>query len=274
MSHLKSIAKDWLPPAVLRLLSSIRKQGIRFEGEYATWEEAMAQCTGYDAESILHKVLDATLKVKRGEAAFERDSVLFYEPEYVWPVLSGLLWVAAQHKGRLNVLDFGGALGSSYFQHKNFLKELPDLRWNVVEQEHYVKAGTSHIQDEQIRFYSSIEECLVDNNVNVVLLSSVLQYLPQPYKIMEEISNCTASQLIIDRTPFSKNEFDLLTAQHVSKNIYEAIYPSWIFSEPLFSNLISPSWKKVAATTCPESQVRTNAGVQFSFKGMLYDRKT
>jgi putative methyltransferase (TIGR04325 family) len=70
--------------------------------------------TGYDSEIILEKTRDALLKVKNGEAAYERDSVLFDEIQYAWPLLTSLMWVAAQAKGILNVLDFGGSLGTTY----------------------------------------------------------------------------------------------------------------------------------------------------------------
>mgnify|MGYP001500873774 CR=1 FL=1 len=48
--------------------------------------------------------------VKNGEAVYERDLVLFDYIEFYWPVLSGVMWVAARNNGRLNVLDYGGSL--------------------------------------------------------------------------------------------------------------------------------------------------------------------
>ena len=99
----KTLAYDWLPPAILRQIRRRRSTDIRFEEEYATWKDATENCTGYDSEGILEKVLEATLKVKNGEAVYERDSVLFDHIEYSWPVLSGLMWVAARNNGRLNV---------------------------------------------------------------------------------------------------------------------------------------------------------------------------
>jgi putative methyltransferase (TIGR04325 family) len=38
-------------------------------------------------------------------------------------------------------------LGSSYFQNRKFLQSLPDVRWNVVEQPHYVDAGRKYIEE-------------------------------------------------------------------------------------------------------------------------------
>lgn len=234
MTVLKSLALDWLPPALVRWLRQHRGGGICFEGEFATWEDAAARSTGYNAESIFVKVLEATLKVKYGEAAFERDSVLFDEIEYAWPVLAGLLWAAARNGGRLNVLDFGGALGSSYFQNCKFLQALPDVRWNVVEQPHYVEAGREYIQDEHLRFYKTLEECLAENQPNVILLSSVLQYIERPYELLDKLGKINVKLIIVDRTPFVEDGEDKLAIQRVPKWIFTATLPAWQFSEKSF----------------------------------------
>jgi len=273
MSALKEVTRDCLPPALVRWLRHVRGAGIRYDGDFATWEDASARCTGYDADPILGKVLAATLKVKRGEAAFERDSVLFAEIEYTWTVLTGLMWAAARSGGRLNVLDFGGALGSSYFQNRRFLEPLPEVRWNVVEQAHYVEAGRAQIQDEHLRFYKSIDECLSENQPNVVLLSSVMQYLGSYEEIIEKLSKVGALCLLIDRTPFSLSAKDQLVVQKVPAEIYSASYPMWIFSHSKFVQLIERNWSLVASSLSPEGYVRTTDGNDFSFQGMLLEAR-
>jgi putative methyltransferase (TIGR04325 family) len=269
----KSLIKSWLPPAVLRAVRSLSSGGILFEGDYATWEEAAAQCTGYDAEHILAKVLEATLKVKRGEAAYERDSVLFDEVHYAWPVTAGLMWAAATHDGRLNVLDFGGSLGSSYFQHRQFLGGLQDVRWSIVEQEHFVNAGKQYVQHEQLRFYQSVDECVKTEKPNVVLLSSVLQYLENPYEILERLSEIGAMLLIIDRSPFWPQNTDGLMIQHVPPKIYPASYPTHIFSEPGFRARMKKRWPSNVEFLSPEGYVDSRAG-RFVFKGFLLTRES
>jgi len=273
MSALKEAIRDWLPPALVRGLRHVRGAGIRYEGDFSTWEEASASCTGYDAEPILAKVLSATLKVKRGEAAFERDSVLFAEIEYNWSVLAGLMWAAARSGGRINVLDFGGALGSSYFQNRKFLQPLPEVCWNVVEQLHYVEAGQTQIQDENLRFYKSIDECLSENQPNVVLLSSVMQYLGSYVEIIGKLGKVGALCLLIDRTPFSSSAQNQLVVQKVPAEIYAASYPMWIFSHSKFLQLIKQDWSLVASSLSPEGHVRTVEGNDFLFKGMLLEAK-
>ena len=112
-----------------------------WSGDYTDWQTALQKGTGYNATNILELVKEATLKVKNGEAVYERDAVLFDTIEYSWPLLSGLMLAAAKNKGSLNVVDFGGSLGSSYFQNRFYLRELESVSWNVIEQPAFVDCG-------------------------------------------------------------------------------------------------------------------------------------
>ena len=173
----KTLVTEWIPPAAVRLLRRVAGRhwgGLRFEGDFGTWEDASAASTGYGDASILAKVAEATLKVKRGEAAYERDSVLFDQIQYSWPLLAGLMWAAARSRSRLSVLDFGGALGSGYHQNRRFLDGLGEVRWGVVEQPHYVAAGRALFENEQLQFFDTIDECEAKLRPNVIVLGSVL----------------------------------------------------------------------------------------------------
>ena len=115
--------KSWLraltPPVVWTMARRfLGSDGVTFRGDFASWHEAEQVAKGYGAPEILERVREAALKVKRGEAVFERDGVCFYEEEFRWPALACLLRIAAENGGELSVIDFGGSLGSFYFQHK------------------------------------------------------------------------------------------------------------------------------------------------------------
>jgi putative methyltransferase (TIGR04325 family) len=174
---LKDIIRLVTPPVLIQLAQWLRGNklngGHGLSGNYRSWDEAMASSTGYDSEIILDKTCAALMKVKNGEVAYERDSVLFDEIKYSWSLLAGLMWVAARGGGTLNVLDFGGSLGSTYFQNQAFLSSLPGVRWNIIEQPRYVKAGKAWFENNRLHFYADIADCLTDTQPNVVLLSSV-----------------------------------------------------------------------------------------------------
>lgn len=268
-----SLARHWLPPILASRIQSFSGGRSSFAGDYSSWREAAAVSEGYDADEILSKVLDASIKVKNGEVAYERDSVTFDQPEYSWPLLSGLMWAAARNNGQLNVLDYGGALGSSYFQNLLFMKALPSIKWNVVEQAHYVQAGQQYIEDQNIRFYESISECLVKNRPNVVLLSSVLQYLETPFDLLKEVSGVGAMCLIVDRTPFNDHDWDRLLIQKVPPQIYVANYPMWVFSRSKFEAFLDSEWSLVSKHQCPEGVVSSKDGLPFLFQGMMFEAK-
>lgn len=272
--RLTDVLKDWLPPVIVRQLRRLFRLGggITFEGPFATWDEATRMSSGYDSQLILDKVLAATLKVKNGEAAYERDSVMFDEIQYAWPVTAGLMWTAASNGGRLSVLDFGGSLGSSYFQNREFLKGLPGLRWSVVEQGHFVDAGRKHILDERLVFYPTIAECVAEEKPNVLLLSAVLQYLDDPYAVLDELACSGVEIILIDRTSFHDGKGDLIAVQNVAEAIYPASYPLWILSKKRLLSYLSKNFILVAETLSPEGFVQFNKG-RFSFNGLVMKRK-
>jgi putative methyltransferase (TIGR04325 family) len=267
--------KDWTPPAAVNLLRKLggdRFAGMTFEGEFASWEDAVAASGGYDDPSILAKVSNATLRVKRGDAAYERDSVLFSEVEYSWPVLSALMWGAALTGGRLSVLDFGGALGSTYFQHRTALVDVEEVRWGVVEQAHYVVEGKANFQDDRLRFFTTIEECADEIRPNVILLGSALQYLARPDDILTRLGLTDAVVMIVDRTPFADIDDDVITVQKVPPSIYRATYPFRILSRKRILDQLLSSWRFIATIESPEGEFTVSEALTFRFDGFILHR--
>jgi putative methyltransferase (TIGR04325 family) len=215
---------------------------VEWSGDHATWQEAASCCTSYDSDSIFTKVLEATRKVESGEAVYERDSFLFDTIEYTWSLLSTLMWVHAL-EDRLDVVDFGGSLGSSYRQNRKFLAPLERVEWKVVEQSHFVKAGLAEFETSQLRFRGSIAEC---GEPNLVLLLSVLCYLENPWPVLEEIDRSTARYILLNRTPFHEGNKDIISIQTIRPPIYDASYPCWLFSRPNFeARMAQNGWTMV-----------------------------
>jgi len=215
---------------MLTNLKNFLQKKFTYTKEYADWQAALKHSTGYNSQNILDKVREAALKVKQGGAVYERDSVLFDKIQYSWPLLAGLMWIAAQNNGTLEIMDFGGSLGSSYFQNRKFLQHLNKVRWNIIEQKHYVEVGKRDFESEELKFYYNIESCLQNCRPRVILFSGVLQYLEKPYEFLETIKATDIDFILIDRTPFHEGDIDRICVQTVPKEIFEASYPSWIFS--------------------------------------------
>jgi putative methyltransferase (TIGR04325 family) len=261
--------RKWVPPAVLDLWRG-RFGSFRFQGDFPSWAAAMRQCQGYSSDAILARVKAASQAVEEGRAAFERDSVLFGRIEYSWPVLAGLLWVASQTNGCLNVLDLGGSLGGTFRQNRRFLAHLDTLNWWVVEQPNFVACGKRHFENGVLRFFPDLDSCLRFGRPHVALFSSVLQYLEDPSEVMERVMAAGIDFLIIDRTPFLEGSRDRLCVQAVSGRIYPATYPAWFFSRSRFLGLLQTRYDLVEEFDAADA----TASVPCRYLGFLLRRRS
>jgi putative methyltransferase (TIGR04325 family) len=237
--------------AVRRLLparrSPVARPGDRLElvGPFADWASAVQVSRGYDDPAILERVLTASRAVRDGHAVYERDSFLFDTIQYAWPMLSGLLWVAAREGGRLRVMDIGGSLGSSWFQNRRYLSRLSDVAWGVVEQPSFVAVGQREFEVGPLRFFDRIDACVAAVQPDVVLLSGSLPFFEHPWAMLDEIVASPARYLLIDRTPFSSRDDDDIMVEHVPPEIYPASYACRIFSESKFRAWAEPHFEVI-----------------------------
>lgn len=218
-----------------RLIRKIRNNNLDnfWSGDYTSWQEAQSDCTGYDSDAILKKVQASVRKVVSGEAAFERDGVTFNDFSFSSEILSSLEHVYQKKGDPICVLDFGGSLGSLFFQYRNLLKGKVES-WSVVEQKHFVEAGKAEFENAVLKFYFSLEESIAMKRPDVLILSSVLCYLDDPYIWIKKFLDAGVENVIVDRTAFIQGKTDRLTIQKVPQSIYPATYPAWFLNEEKF----------------------------------------
>lgn len=168
------------------------------------------------------------------------------------------------------MLDFGGALGTTYFLCRNFLRDLPSLEWSIVEQPAHVACGQRDFANASLKFYPTIEACLQERRPTVLLLSGVLQCLPEPWAFLRAVARHDFTYIILDRTAFIPADRDRLTVEVVSPRIYPASYPAWFFSRPRLAERLPPGWEMEAEFDALDRQLLD--GVELTFKGFLLRR--
>lgn len=217
-----------------RLPHSDKREGFYFEGNYATWSLAEEAGRGYDDPAILEKVYRTTLQVINGEAKYERDSVAFYETAYTYHLMM-LVGIMCSQRETVNIVDYGGALGSLYWQNKEILDEYigKTIVWKVVEQPNYVQCGREKIQNDNITFWESIDEV---EKADIVIFSGVLQYLENYREIIQKTIALNPRYILLDRTFTS--EKSRIVVQHVCQEIYEGTYPAKIFGKSEIADLL------------------------------------
>ncbi len=215
-----------------------------WSGDFDSWSKAQSQCSGYDSSLILDTVLKSVLKVKNGEAAFERDGVTFDTFQFSESVRDVLVETIGKLNHPIVIADFGGSLGSLYFQYKRFIED-SIKSWNVIEQVHFVNAGQENLQDDVLKFYMDFESLRKDDQPDLLILSSVLCYMEDPYSLIEKFKSWNVRYIMIDRTAFIDGVQERITIQQVPKEIYKASYPAWFLNEQKFLKALLPMYRLI-----------------------------
>ena len=229
----KAAAKAAVPPGVRTLLRAWL--GWRwFEGNYATWAAAKAASGGYDDARIVERVAAATQSVRDGRAAYERDGVSFADPLPEQALMEALGLVAGANGGLLRVLDFGGALGTTYWRHRRELAALGEVGWNIVEQPRFAARGPALADGTPLRFFPSVAEAAVAGAHDVLLASTTVQYLADPAAVITSWMDRGFPWLLFNNLPLHRDAPDRIAVQHVPPDIYPASYPVWFFNRERF----------------------------------------
>ncbi len=238
--------RTWLKQAVperLRRAKRVLTGWHWFEGPQPDWTTAARISGGYEAPVILEKVCAAARAVKAGEAAYERDGCLFAHrdrEEEVWATLES---VAAQNAGRLRVVDFGGGLGSLFWQHRPELDGLEVVDWRVVEQENFVEVGQREFAEGGLSFHAQLETALAEPRPDVLLAATVLNYLPDPHAMLARLLAARIPVVILHNLALQDDLPDTVMVQHVPPEIYSASYPCWFLNRESFMRTIGETYE-------------------------------
>ena len=202
---------------------------INYIGEYPSWELAAADCVGYDSDIIFQKAIESAQAVKNKQAVYERDTVLFYEKTYNYPLIAYINKILLEFKNCKEIVDLGGAFGSTFMQNKDLLPV--DIKWKIVEQKHVVEYGKENFEDNNLTFEYPIDA--VQSNMCLVC-SGALQFIYNYKEYLDIIFQKKFENIIIERTPFSNKSW--IWIEIVKEPIYNASYPSYVFDETEFVN--------------------------------------
>lgn len=242
----KEFFKSIIPIFLLKNINKFFKRDIRFIGPYKNWKDAANNSTGYSSDIIFNKKKKSFLRVIANNAKYERDSVLFFSELINYPLINLLNKLQKNKKTCLNVLDFGGSFGSTYFQNYSILKNKNKFDWAIIEQPKIVKFMKKFKLEDNLKFYLSIRNYMEKHRPDIVLFSGVIQYLRYPYKIINYFIKKKVKNIFFIKTPFSDNN-EKIMIQIVPKYIYDASYPIRIFNESRFLKVfIDNNYKKIS----------------------------
>lgn len=267
----KHVIREWLPEGLFRLVGPYLGLRVRFSGAFPNWRLALERASGYDTLEILQRVKTATLRAADIEAAFERDGIVLDHAVPPFPLLTALQRAAAVRGDGLSVLDFGGSLGSLYYQCRPFLTHLKGLRWIIVEQPEVVECGKDLFEDDVLKFLFTLDEALQESTPDVILFSSVLQYVENPLDLLRWAVEAGPMTIVIDRTPIVHLPESQIAVQRVPRRLGRASYPAWLFNR---ERLLAPVFDRyrVLAEYDAIDGVMSYGFKRVEFKGFILDK--
>jgi putative methyltransferase (TIGR04325 family) len=235
---MKHLLKQIIPPFIITLLTRLLfKRKVSWKGNYLSWDIAKHHCKGYESPEIFNKVMVSALKVKNGEAPYERDGFIFDKIQINWSLLA-ILQEIILLKHKLKIIDFGGSLGSVYFQHGTLHDYI--INWTVIEQKHYVDFGNSYLADKKLHFLSAINEATSICSYDIAIFSGVLQYIENPYSVLGESIETGIEYILLDRTAFLQysGHEEFVCCQFVPAAIVKSSYPMWVLNKDKLASLL------------------------------------
>ena len=104
-----------------------------------------------------------------------------------------------------------------------------------------------------------------------LLLSGVIQCLPEPYDFLVDALERGFPHVIVDRTAFFAGGRDLLTVQHIPEWIYRATYPAWFLCEKRFLSYFNKRYRLVASFASLDAlRLENGSG---DWKGFIFERR-
>lgn len=237
------------------------------------WESAATASAGYESALLVASAFESAKQVQSRRFAFERDGLLFEDPNMNLPVVAACGLVKDRSADGLRILDVGGGLGTDFFRHLELLDSVGIASWVVLETERMIEAATKLDREERLHFVASLDDALA-TEPDVILFSSSLQYFEDPGEIMEAALDSSAEVILIDRAPIWDKGYSAPVVQRTPKGMVQGSYPCWLFSEDDVCEWAGVDWTLVSKFDAVGGVWSTDSADRVLWMGFIFHRKT
>ena len=202
--NLKKLLKKLLSKNIFNFFYKVKilffKKRLNLKGNYKNYYEALKHSNGYQESLILNKVRNAIIRILEGEDVWERDGSIFPNPK---PRQEIIKIIEQLSNKKLSIIDFGGGLGTLFINNRELFKSVE--KYCIIEQENFVEVGNdiSRKYNLPIKFLESLRN--VDFNPDLIIFSSVLQYIPNLEEVLIQTYKLDPEVILIDRTCYTNN---------------------------------------------------------------------
>lgn len=210
------------------------------------WECAVSKSSGYQSHQTIRAIKGSDPVVSMGI------SKVFLGGRYqqvASAILSGLNAEKLKLDSSIRVLDIGGGLGEYFFLLRD---NIPNIKfeWLILETHSICQlAKTEHSDVPDISWTDALTD--LNQAFDIVLLSSVIQYLEKPFELIETAMH-KAPMLIFNRLPLSSKAYNRVCIQRPGLFESKGSYPLHILSEGLFLSYLSTHGHIISRWQVPE----------------------
>ena len=259
---ISSFAEWILPPKIKTFIRGCFSFVVGFT-KVDSWETAERKSVGYESVDVLSPLLQGTTETRVNLADSTSVTSRYQQ------VATAMFFCLSENRLRgekpLRVLDFGGGGGDYFYQFQKFVPNII-FDWTVVETPALAEAmQQKHGGDsKKIRWVDSIE--MTEDKYELVLCSSVLQYLEKPFEILEALVK-KSEFVIINRIPLTNSSRNFVALQRVLTKKKRGSYPAHFFSENIFLEKLSEygsipmRWLVIEDQPVVNWRVHTNQGL-------------
>jgi putative methyltransferase (TIGR04325 family) len=215
-----------------------------------SWNTAVAKSVGYESTSVVGPVVEATRQLRD-----EWQDAVLATSRYQ-QVATGMLYCIAQSALKpsqtIRVLDFGGGGADYFYQFQKFAPHF-NFDWTVLETPALAKAMQRELGQDHanVRWVDSFEKTI--ETYDVILCSSVLQYLEKPFEVLAELVK-KSQFLILNRIPLVDTAEHFVAVQRIVTKRKRGSYPAHFFSESKFVQDLSQYGSIPMRWMVPEDQ--------------------
>lgn len=170
-----------------------------FWGDFSSFEEAAKQSDVWNESETFEQELKVLQRV-------------IQEPQdWYWAqwLQKNLLRIYMENdQEHMHVIDFGGGFGQEYFNDRNILGGMKEIKWIVVDQKKHIAYGKEYLETEELRFTESLEEAmaLTKGKCSFLILGSVLQYIDNWKEFLAKVLSLNIPYLLINRQHNAEKE--------------------------------------------------------------------
>lgn len=144
----------------------------------------------------------------------EKDHPFINAPSYKF-LNDSISFYLSKYNSFPKILDIGGSFGESALYLRNIFKGI-NIKYSILESKKIVEL--SNQTKNNIKFYDCLELALQETKPDLIFSSSTLQYLSEPYKVIDTLNKSNAKMISLTRNSFSDNTYFFSQVSNLKSN--------------------------------------------------------